>query len=121
MPSDYEPQTIDMGASMETEEGLAIIDSLNEVSDVLAMAGSKVTFAGTEAGTLSAVGRLQGVDIYSCPRGWFLLMREPHGPHWAVAGDSLERALETIHEPDLRGQVRDHVESTGLLQRHTEK
>jgi hypothetical protein len=26
--------TIDMGASMETEEGLAIIDALNEVSDV---------------------------------------------------------------------------------------
>ena len=121
MPPEYEPQTIDMGASMETEAGLAIIDSLNEVSDVRAMAGSKVTFTGRHAGTLSAVGRLQSLDIYECPRGWFLLLREPRGPHWAVAGDSLDTALEAIHEPDLRAQVQDQVERTGLLQRDTEQ
>jgi hypothetical protein len=79
------PQTIDMRASMETEEGLAIIDALNEVSDVLAMEGPRVTFLAEDAASLAAPERLAGIDLYRCPRGIFLLFREPEGPHWAVA------------------------------------
>ena len=78
-------QTIDMGASMETEEGLAIIDALNEVSDVLAMEGPRVTFVGDRPEQLPPAGGLQGIELYRCPRGVFLLFREPEGPHWAVA------------------------------------
>ena len=77
-------QTIDMGASMETEEGLAIIDALNEVSDVLAMDGARVTFVGEGPESVPAPERLAGIDRYRCPRGVFLLFREPQGPHWAV-------------------------------------
>jgi len=78
-------QTIDMGASMETEEGLAIIDALNEVSDVLSMEGPRVTFVGEGPEPLTPPARLQGIDLYRCPRGLFLLFKEAQGPHWAVA------------------------------------
>lgn len=79
------PQTIDMGASMETEEGLAIIDALNEVTDVLAMDGPRVTFTADAPQPLSAPERLKGIELYRCPRGLFLFFQEADGPHWGVA------------------------------------
>jgi hypothetical protein len=78
-------QTIRMGASMETEEGLAIIDALNEVSDVLAMEGDRVTFVAEPPAALSAPERLSAIELYRCPRGVFLFVQEPEGPHWGVA------------------------------------
>lgn len=108
-------QTIDMGANMETEEGLAIIDALNEVSDVQAMAGPEVTFTGEKKASLGPVGRLQGVEVFACPRGWFVLLREPAGPHWCVAGHDLAAALSEIHEEELREGVAKGLESRGWL------
>src|SRR5262245_1107572 len=108
-------QTIDMGASMETEEGLAIIDALNEVSDVQAMAGREVTFAGAPRGTVAPAGRLPGADLYECPRGWFVLCREAEGPHWAVAGDDLAGALEGIHEAEVRESIAAGARAGGLM------
>ncbi|HVG97868.1 MAG TPA: hypothetical protein VNK05_13265 [Chloroflexota bacterium] len=110
-----ESQTIDMGASMETEEGLAIIDALNEVSDVLAMAGPEVTFVATARGTVAPAGRLPGADLFECPRGWFVLCREADGPHWAVTGDDLAGALEAIHEAEVRDAVAGGARAAGLL------
>ena len=107
--------TIDMGASMETEEGLAIIDALNDVSDVQAMAGSRVTFVGERKATLEPAGRLAGVDVFACPRGWFLLCREPSGPHWSVAGEELESAVAAIHESELREVIRTRLAAGDLL------
>jgi hypothetical protein len=78
-------QTIDMGASMETEEGLAIIDALNEVSDVVAMDGPRVRFVAESPIQLGPAGRVTGVELYRCGRGVFLLFTEPQGPHWAIA------------------------------------
>ena len=78
-------QTISMGASMETEEGLAIIDALNEVSDVLAMEGERVTFVAEPPAALSGPERLAAIELYRCPRGVFLLFKEPAGAHWGVA------------------------------------
>ncbi|MGH2350851.1 MAG: hypothetical protein ACRDI2_06730 [Chloroflexota bacterium] len=114
MPAGMEQQSIDMGASMETEEGLAIIDVLNEVSDVLAMAGPQVTFVGAKMTTIEPAGRLQGVDVFSCPRGWFILFREPTGPHWSVANEHLDEALADIHEEDLRALVHRRLQQAGL-------
>ena len=79
------PQTIDMGASMETEEGLAIIDALNEVTDVLAMEGPRVTFTGDNPKPLTGPEKLQAIQLYRCPRGLFLFFQEASGPHWGVA------------------------------------
>jgi hypothetical protein len=115
MSSTGEPQTIDMGASMETEEGLAIIDALNEVSDVLAMEGARVTFVGERKASLAPAGRLAGADVYQCPRGWFVLCREAAGPHWAVAGPGLGEALAAIHEDAVREAVRGGAQARGLL------
>ena len=78
-------QTISMGASMETEEGLAIIEALNEVTDVLAMEGERVTFTADPPVPLSAPERLNAVELFRCPRGLFLFFQEPDGPHWGVA------------------------------------
>ena len=109
MASPKEPSarqhTIDMGASMETEEGLAIIDALNEVSDVLAMDGPRVTFVGEGPIQLGAIGRLRAADAYRCARGVFLFLQEPDGPNWAVAGASFSEALAAIHEDDIREGV----------------
>jgi hypothetical protein len=80
-----EPQTIRMGASMETEEGLAIIDALNEVTDVLAMEGERVTFLAEAPTVVTGPERFAGIELYRCPRGAFLFFREPDGPHWGVA------------------------------------
>ncbi len=107
-------QTIDMGASMETEEGLAIIDALNEVSDVTAMSGSKVTFVGDGPTPLGATGRLKQVDMYTCPRGIFLLFTEPQGPHWAVAGETPVSAAKEVHEQDIRAFVEAQLSERGL-------
>ena len=107
--------TIDMGVSMETEEGLAIIDALNEVSDVLAMAGPRVTFTADAPARLGEVGRLRAVDVYTCPRGTFVFMQEREGPHWAVAAETPTAAVEAIHEDDIREQVRQGMTNLGLL------
>lgn len=115
MPSGGEQQTIDMGASMETEEGLAIIDALNEVSDVQAMAGREVTFVGQMRGTVQPAGRLQGADLFACPRGWFILCRESGGAHRAVVGADLADALAGIDDQDVRAAVRQGAEARGLL------
>jgi hypothetical protein len=108
-------QTIDMGASMETEEGLAIIDALNEVSDVQAMAGREVTFVGERRATVAPAGRLPGADLYACPRGWLVLCREAEGAHWAVGGPDLAGALAGIHEDGVRDAIRDGATAAGLL------
>ncbi len=110
-----EQQTIDMGASMETEEGLAIIDALNEVSDVQAMAGREVTFIGQMRGTVQPAGRLQGADLFACPRGWFILCRESSGARRAVVGADLGDALAGIDDQDVRAAVRQGAEAQGLL------
>lgn len=108
-------QMIDMGASMETEEGLAIIDALNEVSDVQAMAGQEVTFIGELRAAAAPVGRLAGADFYACPRGWFVLCREAAGPHWAVAGADLATALWMIEDENVRDAVRQGAVAQKLL------
>jgi hypothetical protein len=110
--------TIDMGASMETEEGLAIIDALNEVSDVQAMAGREVTFIGQRRASvapLSHLADLEGADIYECPRGWLILFRAAQGPSWCVAGEGLEEALDDIEDEDLQDALREEASGTGLL------
>lgn len=78
-------QTLDMGVSMETEEGLAIIDALNEVSDVLAMAGPQVTFKAEAPRPLTAPDRLSAVQLFRCPRGLFLFFREADSTGWGIA------------------------------------
>lgn len=112
MPTDN--QTIDMGTSMETEEGLAIIDSLNEVSDVTAMSGSTVTFVGNGPTSLGATGRLEGVDLYTCSRGVFLFFTEPEGPHWAVSGETPTAAVEQIREEEIRAYVQAQLDKRGF-------
>ena len=106
MPTQH---TIDMGASMETEEGLAIIDALNEVSDVLAMEGSRVTFVADAPTRLGGTGRLREIEAYTCPRGVFLFFQEPHGPHWAVSGTTTDDVIAAIHEEDVRTYVRNRL------------
>ncbi len=110
-----EQQTIDMGASMETEEALNIIDALNEVSDVLSMAGPRVTFVGTKVAALPNVGELAGVDVYSCPRGWVILFRTPNGPHWCTAGTEASEAVAAIEDDGLREIVRQQLAAQQLL------
>jgi hypothetical protein len=111
----YDPQTIDMGASMETLEALDIIDALNEVSDVLAMAGPQVTFLGSRRAALGPIGPLQGVDVYECPRGWFLLLRESGGPHRPAAGGDLAQALGGLGDGAIREEVRRRLQERGCL------
>ena len=115
MTASGESQTIDMGASMETEAGLAIIDALNEVSDVLAMAGREVTFVGEARGTVAPAGRLPGADLFACPRGWFVLCRESGGPHWAAIGDDLAGAVQNVHEAEVRDAIAAGARAAGLL------
>jgi hypothetical protein len=98
-----ETQTIDMGASMETLEALDIIDALNEVSDVQAMAGSEVTFTGTR---VAAAGEgAAGAEAYRCPRGWFILLKSGEGAHRCVTGATLIDALASVDDPDLRAAL----------------
>ena len=79
------PQTIQMGASMETEDGLAIIEALNEVTDVLAMEGERVTFVAAPPVPLARPEHLAAVAVYRCPRGLFLFFEEQARPHWGIA------------------------------------
>jgi hypothetical protein len=110
-----EQVTIDMGASMETEEALNIIDALNGVADVLSMSGPHVTFTGTKVAALANVGELAGVDVYSCPRGWFILFRSGSGPHWCTAGTSASEAVAAIEDDGLREIVRQQLQAQQLL------
>jgi hypothetical protein len=110
-----EMQTIDMGASMETEQGLAIIDALNDVSDVQSMAGSKVAFAGTRVATFAGPGNLDGIDVFSCPRGWFILFRVAGGPNWCTAGSEASEAAAAIDDDALRERVLQQLRDVQLL------
>jgi hypothetical protein len=107
--------TIDMGASMETEEGLAIIDALNEISDVQAMAGREVTFLGRRRASVTSLGELEGADFYECPRGWLILLRPVEGASWCVAGEALEEALDDVEDEDLQDVLREEASASGLL------
>jgi hypothetical protein len=111
-----ETQTIDMGASMETEQGLAIIDALNDVSDVQSMAGSEVAFAGTRVATFAGPGNLEGIDVFSCTRGWFILFRVAGGgPNWCTAGSEASEAVVAIDDDALRERVRQQLRDVQLL------
>ena len=107
--------TIDMGASMETEEGLAIIDALNEVSDVQAMAGREVTFLGLRRASVAPLEGLAGAEFYECPRGWLILLRPDEGPSTCVAGEALEEALDDVEDEDLQDALREEASAAGLL------
>jgi hypothetical protein len=95
-------QTLNMGASMETEEALGIIDALNNATDVLAMDGASVEFLADAPISLGGHGRLKEIAAYKCPRGVFLFFQEPEGPHWAVSGPDAAAALREVHEDELR-------------------
>lgn len=112
---EHERVTIEMGASMETEEALEIIGTLNDVSDVSAMAGSRVTFAGTKVASLAGTGGLAGIDVYSCPRGWFIHFRPPEGPSWCTAGTDASEAVAAIEDDALREIVRQRLQGQQLL------
>jgi hypothetical protein len=107
--------TIDMGASMETEEGLAIIDALNEISDVQAMAGREVTFVGRRRASVTSLGEIEGADFYECPRGWLILLRPDEGPSTCVAGEALEEALDDVEDEDLQDALREEAGAAGLV------
>jgi hypothetical protein len=110
-----EQVTIDMGASMETEEALNIIDALNEVSDVLSMSGPHVTFVGTKVAEMPQVANLSGIDVYSCPRGWFIHFRARTGPTWCTAGTEGSEAVAAIEDEGLREIVRQQLQAQQLL------
>jgi hypothetical protein len=107
--------TIDMGASMETEEALAIIDNLNQVTDVQAMSGPEVTFIGTRATSLAPVQELEGIDVYSCPRGFLILFRQAAGPHGSAAGSDLPEAVAAIEDEGLRRLVSAQLQGQQFL------
>lgn len=109
-----ELQTIDMGVSMETEEGLEIIDVLNEVSEVRAMAGHLVTFVGALVGTSGPMGDLATIEAYRCSAGLLLHAVTASGPHWAVGGTTGAEAVSMIEETSLRAPVTAWLARVGL-------
>lgn len=109
-------QTIDMGASMETLEALEIIDALNEVSDVLAMAGSQVTFVGTAAAAVDVPDGdddLAGANAYVCPRGWLILLRARQGAHRCAYGADVQEALRNVAAPQIRAGLERELRRRG--------
>jgi hypothetical protein len=107
-------QTLDMGASMETEEALGIIDALNNTTDVLAMDGAMVQFVADSPVSLGPHGRLVDITAYRCPRGLVIFFQEPEGPHWAVSGPDAAAALEEIHEAPVREFVERRLSEVPL-------
>lgn len=105
MPDPTIVQTIDMGTPMESEEGLQIIDVLNEVGDVRAMSGPLVTFVGTLLGATGPIDNLTRVEAYRCPGGIFLHAVTTDGPHWATGGATVAEAVAAIEDPDLRHTI----------------
>jgi hypothetical protein len=100
---------------METEEALNIIDALNEVSDVLSMTGPHVTFVGTKVAAMPHVGDLSGIEVYSCPRGWFIHFRTQIGPTWCTAGTDGSEAVAAIEDQGVREVVRQQLQAQQLL------
>ncbi len=109
-----ELQTIDMGVSMETEEGLEIIDVLNEVSEVRAMAGHLVIFVGALVGTSGPIGDLTTIEAYRCAAGVLLHAVTASGPHWAVGGTTGAEAVSMIQDASLHPPVIAWLAGVGL-------
>ena len=107
--------TIDMGASMETEEGLAIIDALNEVSDVQAMAGPEVTFLGRRRARWPPGGPGGGRPLRVPPGVADPAAGRTRGPALCGAGEALAEALDDLEEEDLHDAVREEASAAGLL------
>jgi hypothetical protein len=107
-------QTIDMGVSMETEEGLEIIDVLNEVSEVRAMAGHLVTFVGALVSTSGPIGNLTSIEAYRCSAGVLLHAVTASGPHWAVGGTTGAEAVSMIQDSSLHPPVTAWLAHVGL-------
>jgi len=79
------------------------------------MSGPRVTFVGTKVATLANVGDLAGIDVYSCPRGWFILFRTHAGPHWCTSGTDASEAVAAIQDDTLREIVRQQLLAQQLL------
>ena len=103
-----------MGVSMETEEGLEIIDVLNEVSEVRAMAGPLVTFVGALVGTSGPIGDLTTIEAYRCAAGVLLHAVTASGPHWAVGGTTGAEAVSMIQDSSLHPPVTAWLAGVGL-------
>lgn len=106
--------TIDMGTPMESLEGLAIIDVLNEIGDVRALAGALVTFTGTHLGATGPVAGMADVEAYACPGGAFLHGIVAGGPNWATGGPTIADAVAAIEDDDARALVGAALEAIGI-------
>lgn len=110
-----EEVTLDMGVGMETEEGLAIIEALDRVTDVLEMAGSQVRFAGQRVTEVGSYGHISGCDVFAGRRGSILFFRESCDQSWAVSGTSLDEALAAVEDRDVAAHVRANLQDKGVL------
>jgi hypothetical protein len=111
---DADQHVIDMGAPMESLEGLTIIDVLNEVSDVRALSGRLITFIGKHLGSTGPVVGLADVEVYACPHGIFLHGVTADGPHWATGGTTVAEAIAAIEDSDVRDDVAAALVAHGL-------
>jgi len=108
--------TLDIGIGTETEAGLAILEALLGVTEVLEIDGPALTFQGRELAGLGPLGRFRAVRLFACPRGHFLYFAEcsPDAPPWAAGGGSMSEALAAIHEAEVRRQVAEALRGQGI-------
>ena len=110
-----EKYTVDLGIGPEMEEGLKLLAKLDGVTDISAMDGPAITFAGRLAATLESVGTVERVDVLACSRGWYLFFVEPERANWAAAGADLEAAVVDIADPEIAAHVRTALRGAGMV------
>lgn len=107
--------TLDLGIGPEMEEGLEMLSKLEGITDITAMDGPLLTFAGRLVTTLDSVSGITRVDVFECARGWYLFFVPQQPENWAAAGTDLADALADIPDAACAAEVRAALRRAGVL------
>ena len=96
-----------------------MLSKLEGITDITAMDGPLLTFAGRLVTTLDGVGAITRVDVFECARGWYLFFVPQQPENWAAAGDDLDDALADIPDAACAAEVRAALRRAGILASNT--
>lgn len=101
---------LDTETVLQTTEGRIFINQLNTVSHVLAMRNAEVEFKGEELVKTGYVGDWKSVQLYKCPKGYFLFCDAAFGMNnWSAIGETVEEVLDKITDKDVRKRVEEEL------------
>ncbi len=105
-PKAKDVTTLDVETNVQTTEGRVFLDQLNKVSHVLLLQDTEVTFKGELVFKTGYVGDYKSIQLYKCPRGFFLFFDVAYGKNnRSLVATTIDELLKQIPDKKIREQV----------------